>query len=94
VLPRFRYAMEVGAVDWEKRPKLPPVASTLKVKIATVVAFVVVKTRSHSRLRGRCLLADAVAGRHRVRARRARHEQQRPRRNPGRTGPVGRRISN
>jgi len=30
VLPRFRYAMEVGAVNWEKRPKLPPVASTLK----------------------------------------------------------------
>ena len=31
VLPRFRYAMEVGAVNWEKTPKLPPVASTLKV---------------------------------------------------------------
>jgi uncharacterized protein YndB with AHSA1/START domain len=30
VLPRFRYAMEVGAVNWEKPPKLPPVASTLK----------------------------------------------------------------
>lgn len=31
VLPRFRYAMEVGPVNWEKTPKLPPVASTLKV---------------------------------------------------------------
>jgi uncharacterized protein YndB with AHSA1/START domain len=31
VLARFRYAMEVGAVNWEKRPKLPPVAPTLKV---------------------------------------------------------------
>jgi uncharacterized protein YndB with AHSA1/START domain len=31
VLPRFRYAVEVGAVDWENRPKLPPIASTLKV---------------------------------------------------------------
>ena len=31
VLPRFRYAMEVGPVDWKKTPKLPPVAPTLKV---------------------------------------------------------------
>ena len=31
VLPRFRYAMEVGAVNWEKTPKLPPVAPTLKL---------------------------------------------------------------
>jgi hypothetical protein len=31
VLPRFRYAMEVGAVDWKNRPKLPPVAPTLKI---------------------------------------------------------------
>jgi len=31
VLPRFRYAMEVGAVNWEKTPKVPPIASTLKV---------------------------------------------------------------
>jgi uncharacterized protein YndB with AHSA1/START domain len=31
VLPRFRYAMEVEAVNWEKTPKVPPVASTLKV---------------------------------------------------------------
>jgi hypothetical protein len=30
-LPRFRYAMEVGPVNWEKRPKLPPIAPTLKV---------------------------------------------------------------
>ena len=30
VLPRFRYAMEVGPVNREKPPKLPPVASTLK----------------------------------------------------------------
>jgi uncharacterized protein YndB with AHSA1/START domain len=32
VLPRFRYAMEVGPVNWENRPKLPPVASTLKAR--------------------------------------------------------------
>jgi uncharacterized protein YndB with AHSA1/START domain len=31
VLPRFRYAMEVGAVDWKKTPNLPPVAPTLKI---------------------------------------------------------------
>jgi len=31
VLPRFRYAMEVGAINWEKTPKVPPLASTLKV---------------------------------------------------------------
>jgi hypothetical protein len=31
VLPRFRYAMEVGAVDWTNPPKLSPVAPTLKV---------------------------------------------------------------
>jgi len=31
VLPRFRFAMEVGAVDWKKTPELPPVAPTLKV---------------------------------------------------------------
>ena len=30
VLPRFRYAMEVGAVNWEKTPKLSPVAPTLQ----------------------------------------------------------------
>ena len=30
VLPRFRYAMEVGPVNREKPPKLPRVASTLK----------------------------------------------------------------
>jgi uncharacterized protein YndB with AHSA1/START domain len=30
VLPRFRYAMEVGGVNWEKTPQLPPVAPTLK----------------------------------------------------------------
>jgi uncharacterized protein YndB with AHSA1/START domain len=30
VLPRFRYAMEVGPVSWKQRPKLPPVAPTLK----------------------------------------------------------------
>ena len=30
VLPRFRYAMEVGAINWEKTPKLPPVTPTLK----------------------------------------------------------------
>jgi uncharacterized protein YndB with AHSA1/START domain len=30
VLPNFRYAMEVGPVNWEKTPKLPPVAPTLK----------------------------------------------------------------
>jgi len=30
VLPRFRYAMEVGSVNWAEPPKLPPVASTLK----------------------------------------------------------------
>jgi len=34
VLPRFRYAMEVGPVNWEKSPKLPPVAPTLKSSIA------------------------------------------------------------
>jgi Activator of Hsp90 ATPase homolog 1-like protein len=34
VLPRFRYAMEVEPVNWEKTPKLPPVASTLKVSLA------------------------------------------------------------
>jgi uncharacterized protein YndB with AHSA1/START domain len=31
VLPRFRYAMEVGPVDWKKVPDLKPVARTLKV---------------------------------------------------------------
>jgi len=31
VLPRFRYAMEVGAINWGKTPKVPPLASTLKV---------------------------------------------------------------
>jgi hypothetical protein len=30
VLPRFRCAMEVGAINWEKTPKLPPTAPTLK----------------------------------------------------------------
>jgi uncharacterized protein YndB with AHSA1/START domain len=34
VLPRFRYATEVGAVDWEKAPRLPPVAPTLKASFA------------------------------------------------------------
>jgi len=33
VLPRFRYAMEVGPVNWGNPPKLPPVASTLKGSI-------------------------------------------------------------
>jgi len=33
VLPRFRYAMEVGAVDWKHTPNLPPVAPTLKVSL-------------------------------------------------------------
>jgi hypothetical protein len=32
VLPRFRYAMEVEAVNWEKTPKVQPAASTLKVR--------------------------------------------------------------
>ena len=31
VLPRFRYAMEVGPIDWTKIPELQPVASTMKV---------------------------------------------------------------
>lgn len=31
VLPRFRYAMEVGPIDWTKIPDLQPVASTMKV---------------------------------------------------------------
>ena len=33
VLPRFRYSMEVGAVNWAKPPKLPPVATTLKANL-------------------------------------------------------------
>jgi uncharacterized protein YndB with AHSA1/START domain len=33
VLPRFRYAMEVGPIDWKKIPKLEPVAPTLKVNL-------------------------------------------------------------
>ncbi len=31
VLPLFRYAMEVGPVDWDKKPDLLPIAPTLKV---------------------------------------------------------------
>ena len=34
VLPRFRHAMEVGAVNWEKTPKLPPIAQTLEVSFS------------------------------------------------------------
>jgi uncharacterized protein YndB with AHSA1/START domain len=30
VLPRFRYAMEVGAINWKKPPTLSPLAPTLK----------------------------------------------------------------
>ena len=33
VLPRFRYAMEVGAVAWEKPPHLARVAPTLKFEL-------------------------------------------------------------
>jgi uncharacterized protein YndB with AHSA1/START domain len=33
VLPRFRYAMEVGPIDWKKIPQLEPVAPTLKVNL-------------------------------------------------------------
>jgi uncharacterized protein YndB with AHSA1/START domain len=33
VLPRFRYAMEVGPIDWNKIPDLQPVASTIKVSL-------------------------------------------------------------
>ena len=32
VLPRFRYAMEVGPVDWKDMPKLEAVARTMKVE--------------------------------------------------------------
>jgi uncharacterized protein YndB with AHSA1/START domain len=33
VLPRFRYAMEVGPIDWNKIPELRPVAATIKVSL-------------------------------------------------------------
>jgi uncharacterized protein YndB with AHSA1/START domain len=33
VLTRFRYAMEVGPIDWKNQPKLPPVAETLKANL-------------------------------------------------------------
>jgi uncharacterized protein YndB with AHSA1/START domain len=33
VLPQFRYAMEVGEVNWKEPPKLPPVASTLMTNL-------------------------------------------------------------
>jgi uncharacterized protein YndB with AHSA1/START domain len=33
VLPRFRYAMEVGPINWKDIPKLEPVAPTLKVNL-------------------------------------------------------------
>jgi uncharacterized protein YndB with AHSA1/START domain len=33
VLPHFRYAMEVGTVNWQSSAKLPPVAPTLKTRL-------------------------------------------------------------
>jgi uncharacterized protein YndB with AHSA1/START domain len=33
VLPRFRYAMEVGPIDWNKIPELQPVAPTIKLRL-------------------------------------------------------------
>jgi uncharacterized protein YndB with AHSA1/START domain len=33
VLPRFRYAMEIGAVNWKTPPHLPPLALTLKANL-------------------------------------------------------------
>jgi uncharacterized protein YndB with AHSA1/START domain len=32
VLPQFKYAMEVGPIDWHNRPVLKPIAETLKSK--------------------------------------------------------------
>jgi hypothetical protein len=34
VLPNFRYAVDMGPINWEKRPTLPPVARTLKANFA------------------------------------------------------------
>lgn len=36
VLPRFRYAMEVGPIDWKKIPELQRVAPTLKVSLERI----------------------------------------------------------